>query len=238
MHLCACTRALLVLLTSGAAATAGAQVAAAAAATAVSAGAFIPAGYIAVQEIQGDLNNDGQPDHVHVVKGTDVGRFVHDAQRGRLDRNRRGLVIVLSQGNRQALVLSHPSCFSSENEDGGVYYAPELSVAIQQGKLQIGYAHGRYGGWSYSFRHRQGEFELIGYDSSSNRGPMTLREVSMNLLTGRARLRINIDEAADPTAEQRLKESWVSFAVPQPIRLRTIQDFDDLNIERLLDQRR
>lgn len=203
-----------------------------------SAAAFIPAGFVIVQTIRGDLNNDGQADDVHLVKGTDQRAFVQHTQRGRLDRNRRGLVIVFNLGDRQALALSNPTCFSSENEDGGVYFAPELDVGIHRGKLQVQYGHGRYGGWSFTFRHRQGEFALIGYDSSENRGPVTLREVSMNLLTGRARLRVNANPTADPEADQRLKESWTTFVVPQPIVLRTIQDFDALDIARLLDQRR
>ena len=227
--------ALIVLLAAGTAAGAAEQPASPAAS---SPAAFIPYGFVVVEDIRGDLNNDGQADRVYLVKGTDPGRFVQHPDRGRLDRNRRGLVIVFIKGDRQELALSHPTCFSSENEDGGVYVAPELGIEIRRGKLEVAYGHGRYGYWSYSFRHKNGAFELIGHDSASHRGPVVLREVSMNLLTGRARLRVNVDPTADVMAEQRLKESWTSFAVPPPIRLREIDDFDQMDVEQLLAKRR
>ena len=48
-----------------------------------------------------------------------------------VDRNRRGLVILetLNQGYR--LLLDHRECFESENEDGGVYYAPTLMYPLK-----------------------------------------------------------------------------------------------------------
>ena len=37
----------------------------------------------------------------------------------------------------------------SLNEDGGVYYPPELAVEIKIAELKFLYGHGRYGYWEY-----------------------------------------------------------------------------------------
>lgn len=193
--------------------------------------ALVPAGYVVIEEIRGDLNRDSQEDRVLVVKGTDKKEFFKHEQRGLLDRNRRGLVIVFGNKGRYELALANLACFSSENEEGGVYFAPELDVDIRGSTLVVHYAHGRYGYWSYTFRYQNGDFELIGHDRSENRGPVLQRSVSMNYMTRRMRIRENLDPYADEEAKERFKETWRAFAVPQRILLRKISDFDDLALE-------
>lgn len=86
---------------------------------------FIPKGFNVFETVQGDLNNDGTQDIVYVVKNTLASGFETDENSGeKVDRNRRGLVIVLNKGTGYELLVSNPTCFSSENEDGGVYYMP------------------------------------------------------------------------------------------------------------------
>ncbi len=194
---------------------------------------FVPAGYVVFEEIQGDLNKDNQADYVFVIKGTDRDKFIKDEYRGELDRNRRGIIIVFKNKNQYELVLENRDCFSSENEDGGVYFAPELSVSIDKGNLLVHFAHGRYGYWIYNFRYRNSDFELIGYDNSQNRGPVVERSVSMNLMTKRMQIRENINQDAEG-GDEKFKEIWEKFTLSNPIKLREIANFDDLDVERLI----
>jgi hypothetical protein len=197
---------------------------------------FVPAGYVVFEKIQGDLNGDNQADYVFIIKGTDKGQFVKDEHRGELDRNRRGIIVALGSPNGYALALENRECFSSENEDGGVYYAPELDVSIAKGNLRVHYAHGRYGYWTYSFRYRNSDFELIGYDSSQDRGPVVERSTSINLLTKKMRIRENVNMNAEG-GDEKFRESWKKFALSKPIRLREIAEFDDFDVERFLGLR-
>ena len=185
------------------------------------------------QEIRGDLNKDDQADYVFIIKGTDKDKFVKDEHRGQLDRNSRGIVIAFKNQDQYELVLENRDCFSSENEDGGVYFAPELDVTISKGNLSVHYAHGRYGYWTYNFRYQNSDFELIGYDSSQDRGPVVERSVSINLMTKKMRLRENTNKNAEGGDEQ-FKESWKTFTLSKPIKLREIADFENLSLEKLL----
>lgn len=119
---------------------------------------FIPEGYVINKygggisaegwdEIKGDLNKDGLEDVVLIIKGTDKNKIIQDEDRGALDRNRRGIIVLLNKGNYYELASKNYNCFSSENEDGGAYFAPELNVSIEKGNLYINYGHGRYGNW-------------------------------------------------------------------------------------------
>lgn len=190
---------------------------------------FIPPGYVLHAEVRGDLNKDGRPDRVLVIKGTDKTRFVTDPNRGRLDRNRRGLVIVFDRKDGPEPVLVHRDCFSSENEDGGVYFAPELDVSVHKGVLRFHYAHGRYGYWSYDFRWQDGAFALIGHDQAEHRGPVVQQEVSVNLSTRKVLTRVNLNRDREDT-DARFKETWKRFTLDKPIRLQDIADFDEFNV--------
>ena len=194
---------------------------------------FVPAGYVVFEEIQGDLNKDNQADYIFIIKGTDKDKFVKDEYRGELDRNRRGIIIAFKNKNQYELALENRDCFSSENEDGGVYYAPELSVSINKSNLIVHYAHGRYGYWSYNFRYQSSDFDLIGYDSSQNHGPIVERSVSINLMTKKMLIRQNINQDAEG-GDEKFKEIWKNITLSKPIKLREIADFDALYVEGLL----
>ncbi len=190
--------------------------------------AYIPAKYVLFEAIQGDLNKDDIQDLVLIVKATDPTQWVNHEYRGKLDRNRRGMIVLLADKGKYKPILSNLSCFSSENEEGGVYFAPELWFEINKGLLNVHYGHGRYGYWNYSFRLQNQDLRLIGYDSSSNHEPYVESETSMNFLTDKKVIRKNLNE--DPDGEPRFKEIW-SKAKISPIYLSKIQDFDGLNFE-------
>lgn len=192
---------------------------------------FVPSGFVVSEEVRGDLNKDGLEDRVLVIKATDKSEIVMHESRGRLDRNRRGIIVAIQTESGYRLLASNPTCFSSENEDGGVYFAPELSVTIASGTLNIHYAHGRYGYWEYKFRVQNGDVELIGYEGSENHGPIVLRETSINMSTKRMRVRENTDATSEQSGAEKFSETWQSFALNRPIALRTILDFDGFDLK-------
>ena len=190
---------------------------------------YIPKGYIAFDTIYGDLNKDGMEDCVLIIKGTDKEKIITDEYRGELDRNRRGILILFTKNNGYELATKNYDCFSSENEDGGVYYAPELDITIEKGKLYVSYAHGRYGYWKYTFRYGNSDFELIGYDSSENYGPIVNREISINFLTKKKLENVNTNEEAEG-GDEIFEEKWENIAIDNLIKLSEIKDFDTIDL--------
>ena len=188
---------------------------------------YIPKGMVLFDKVNGDLNKDGIADLVLMIKGTDKSMFVQDEFKGELDRNRRGIIVLFKRANGYELASKNPDCFSSENEEGGVYFPPELTLDIRKGKLYVEYRHGRYGYWTYTFRYQNGDFELIGYDSTSSHGPVINREKSINFSTKRMQERINTNETAE-SGEEVFKESWKDIKLDKMIKLSEIEDFDEL----------
>lgn len=191
---------------------------------------FVPQGYRIFEKVYGDLDKDGIKDLVLITKGTDRSNFYQDEYRGELDRNRRGVIVLLNRKHGYEQVVKNLECFSSENEDGGVYYAPELDVSVEKGKLYVHYAHGRYGYWRYTFRYNPSEsdLELIGYDSSDNHGPVVNRITSINFLTQKKQEKENVSE--DPENEDKFEESWTKLKTKKLVRLSEITDFDELSL--------
>jgi len=190
---------------------------------------FLPKGFVVYERINGDLNKDGMEDCVLIIKGTDKNQIVTDEYRGELDRNRRGIIVLFSKNGHYELAVKNYDCFSSENEDGGVYFAPELSVAIEKGNLYVGYGHGRYGDWQYTFRFQNSDFELIGYDQSDNRGPIIQRETSINFLSKKKQEKVNTNEDAE-SGDEVFKETWKNIFVDKRIKLSEVKDFDELDM--------
>ena len=190
---------------------------------------FIPKGYAEFKKYSGDLNKDGLEDCVLIIKKTDSTNVVMNRFDKKVDRNRRGIIVLFKNANGYELADKNLECFSSENEDGGVYFAPELWIEIKDNKLYIHYGHGRYGYWKYTFRFQKSNFELIGYDSSSNRGPVTNRETTINFLTKKKLTKENTNENAEG-GDEIFKENWNDIEIDNLIKLSEIKDFDELDM--------
>jgi hypothetical protein len=74
-------------------------------------------------------------DYVIIIKAINKKNIIIDKHRGELDRNRRGIIVLLYENGVYKQFLKNANCFSSENEDGGVYFQPELYISIEKGKL-------------------------------------------------------------------------------------------------------
>lgn len=190
---------------------------------------FIPKGYALFEKYFGYLNKDGLDDCVLIIKKTDTTNIVTNRFDKKVDRNRRGIVVLFKKEKGYELADKNYSCFSSENEDGGVYFPPELWIKIENEKLYIHYGHGRYGYWEYTFRYQNSNFELIGYDSSSNRGPVTNTETSINFLTKKKLIKENTNENTEG-GDETFKETWNKIKIENLIKLSEIKDFDELDM--------
>ncbi|SHF77052.1 hypothetical protein [Chryseobacterium sp. OV279] len=189
---------------------------------------FVPEGYKIFDKSFGDLNKDGAEDCILIIKKVDPANIITDEYRGKLDRNRRGIIVLFKKGQGYELASKNETCFSSENEEGGVYYAPELDVYAEKGKLYIHYAHGRYGYWTYTFRYGSSDFELIGYDDSSNTGPRVNSTTSINFLTGKQLDKSNVNEGAEG-GDEVFEDSWKKLKTTKLMTLSEIKDFDELD---------
>ena len=189
---------------------------------------FIPEGYTEFSKQFEDLNKDGQDDCIIMIKKVDPSNIVINDFDQEVDRNRRGIIVLFKNGNNYELVLKNYSCFASENEDGGVYFAPELSLEFERGNLIIHYAHGRYGYWRYIFRYQNANFELIGYDEG-NGGVIASSEVSINFLTKKKLTRENTYEDSQG-GEEIFQEVWENIEIEHLIKLSEIKDIDELDM--------
>lgn len=193
---------------------------------------FIPKGFKLFEEIKGDLNKDGIEDRVLIIKEVNKKNIVVDEHRGELDRNRRGIIVLLNENGKYKQFLKNVDCLSSENEEGGAYYAPDLFVEIKKGNLYVHYSHGRYGYWTYTFRLKNSDFDLIGYDSSNNNGSTVNSYTSINFLTKKKIVKVNTFENEEDESEV-FKEHIYTLKVRKLTKLSEIEDFDELPIEEM-----
>lgn len=190
---------------------------------------FVPEGYYVFEKSFGDLNKDGVKDCILVIKKIDPQNIITDENRGKLDRNRRGIIVLFKTDKGYELASENNTCFSSENEEGGNYYAPELMVYEEKGNLNIHYAHGRYGYWKYIFRYQNSDFELIGYENSSNTGPVVNNTTSINFSTKKMLTQENTNEAAE-SGDEVFKKEWSNIKIDKLFTLSGIKDFDELEM--------
>ena len=189
---------------------------------------FIPEGQIFYEKHFGDVNKDALDDCVLILKNTDKKNIVVNRFDKTVDRNRRGIIVLLKKGNTYHIADKNYDCFSSENEDGGVYYPPQLSINFKNGNLSVEYEHGRYGYWNYLFRFQDSSFKLIGYDASSNYGPIINTEISINFLTKKKLIKENINEN-DEGGDEVFEETWSDITIDKLIKLSEIDSFEYLN---------
>lgn len=188
---------------------------------------FLPEGYVIYQTHFVDLNFDTQNDCILIIKDTNEEHIVVNRFDKKVDRNRRGVVILFKSKDGYQLVDKNYNCFTSENEDGGIYYAPQLSVETDKGDIILCYEHGRYGLWSYRFRLIDSSYKLITYSSVSKYGPVINSETTMNFLTKEKLIRNNISK--DPDKEV-FKDTRTLIVLDKLLHLSDIKLFDELNL--------
>lgn len=196
---------------------------------------FIPKNFRLIESYcQADFNKDGQKDCVLLIKDTKKSAWETNTMGKLVDRNRRGIVILFKTQNGYQKILENKALFASENEEGGVYYAPELEIETRGNKLRFNYEHGRYGSWTYLFDYRtidnKTDFYLIGYDLNSNHGPYINYTQSVNFLTGKYRHQENLDKERK-TETPKFKTTWYDLPKNPVVKLKDIEDIDGFGYE-------
>ena len=153
--------------------------------------------------IKGDLNKDGIDDVAVVTQETFKEKFMpfsdgcdestkDDKWCQIVNKNRRGIVILLSNGDKYEAAVTKRDIFESPNEDGGAYFPPELVVEIENSELKFFYSYGKYGYWEYVFALDGKDFKLVRYFISDNNGPMPEYIVQMDFINHRLEKSANL----------------------------------------------
>jgi hypothetical protein len=161
---------------------------------------FVPAGWQLETKRTGDLNADGRPDLLLVIKQNDPRNVVrHDAMgRNPFDTNPRILAVAFARADggyalaaENHTLIPRPEYPTMDDplDPNGVQPG---GIEVKNGALRV--ALGRFmsaGGWgmgrsTFTFRWQKGRFELIGFDShETQRNTGEIVDVSINFSTGR-----------------------------------------------------
>lgn len=144
--------------------------------------AFVPAGFLIMEQAKGDLNKDGIPDVVLVLKNKAEDRKNMDTE-----EIHRLLVIIFGvQGGGYTLSASSKEATLCKT-CGGVYGDPFASVKIVRGTIVIDHYGGSRERWGYTHRWRfqEGGWFLIGLTSRTEDTGNGASEVTdTNFVTG------------------------------------------------------
>jgi hypothetical protein len=197
----------------------------------------IPAGYRFVEGERGDLNKDGIDDYVVLIKATDKKKIVRDDLGNLVDLNRRGIMVFLSNGGNYKLALENRQCFLSEKEAGGNYFPPGMWFHIDKGNLLIQYTHYKKGIWEFTFRYRNSDFELIGYDWVDFF--YSKKRISFNFSTKKQLTKVCSDKNCDTGCNEckTFKETWNDIIIKEPTTLRKIVTLDEFDIDAYISKK-
>lgn len=186
-----------------------------------SASDFVPNGWQLERSIDGDLNGDNRSDLLLLLRMNSADNIVREGGNGHpFNTNPRMLAVVFSEpaGGYRLEMQNHvliPRAESSSFDD--FMDAPD-SLSIRHGVFKVTlHLWASAGSWTtsrttFTFRHQDDCFRLIGYDYDEiHRGSGETEGLSVNYLTRRAkRTHGNIESDA-------VEESWVRLA-EQPLR--------------------
>lgn len=165
---------------------------------AASAKGFVPEGWRLEHERHGDLNGDGATDLAFIIRGSDPALILPVPMCAEtLDTNPRTLAVAVRQADGGYVLVTDSEELIPRHESpcaADVLESPD-EFAIRGGALHIQlYRFYSMGSWetsttSFAFRLLDEEMVLIGFDTmSATRNSGEMRSVSVNYLTGRAKL--------------------------------------------------
>lgn len=156
---------------------------------------FVPQGWRLENSLAGDLNGDGRPDAVLILRDNDPKKFIETGRESmpKFDTNPRILAVAfagdkggytLGLENRTFIARTDDPFQQDPLDPNGIQ---EGGIAIKNGTLRVtlGYFGGNMGRMTYTFRFQNGRFEMIGYDRvdvTRNSGVMS--DLSINYSTG------------------------------------------------------
>ncbi|MBF9196806.1 hypothetical protein [Microvirga terrestris] len=181
---------------------------------------FVPPGWMLEVQASGDLNQDGKADLILVVRQNNPANVIEDFEglgEKPFDTNPRILAIAFRDGGsgKFALQFENHTLIPRRTEPAADDpFDKELGIAVVRDGFQVRLDwFMSAGGWetfntTYTFRHRSGRFELIGYDrSTTHRGSGDTSSLSVNYLTRKVkRTTGHISRDADKVRWQKLPQ--------------------------------
>lgn len=177
---------------------------------------FVPPGWRLENSVTGDLNGDGRPDAVLILRDNDPKKFIDTGRESapHFDTNPRILAVVFAGATGGYSLALENHTFIDRTTDpfqqdpldpNGIQ---EGEVAIKNGTLRItlGYFSGTMGHTAYTFRFQNKRFELIGYDGVAvERNSGVMSNLSINYSTRQmVRKRGNISDDQEKVTRSRL----------------------------------
>jgi hypothetical protein len=157
---------------------------------------FVPLGWVLEVQASGDLNQDGNADLILVLRQNNPANVIEDFEglgEKPFDTNPRILAIAFRDGpsGKFSVQLQNHTLIPRRTEPAAADpFDKEIGIAIARGSFQVRLDwFMSAGGWgtfntTYTFRHRSGRFELIGYDRfTTHRGSGDTASLSINYLT-------------------------------------------------------
>ncbi len=163
---------------------------------AASAEGFVPSGWVLEAQASGDLNQDGVDDLAIVIRQNDPANVLRDIEglsEDPFDTNPRIIAVafrVQSDGDYALQFENHTLISRRTNSSAEDPFDKDDGIAVARGAVKVRLRwFMSAGGWEtftvvYTFRHKSGMFELIGYDRDElHRGSGATKAVSINYLT-------------------------------------------------------
>ena len=174
--------------------------------------AFVPAGWALEQRDEGDLDKDGRPDVVLVLRMQSPANVIANDGLGaeRFDTNPRMLAVLLARDAGYTLaVQDHTLIPRPDNPVMDDYLDGDDAVTVRRGAFTVALrSWASAGSWytsstTYTFRLQEGCFRLIGYDQTwLHRGSGEMGTTSLNLAAGKGVFEKGTMESDAPLASK------------------------------------
>ena len=190
----------------------------------------MPAGWALESQVSGDLNRDGIADLALVLHEQNPQNIVpNDNGLGEnpLDTNPRILAVAFGRADSAGYTLALEKHTLIPRREFATLDDPLLDggISVERGTLRVTMGFfASAGSWAtstttYTFRHQNGRFELIGFDrdeTQRNTGETT--GTSINYSTGKAKLTSGNIESDEETVR------WKSLPSREPVTIEQIGD--------------
>jgi len=188
--------------------------------------AFVPEGWRLESQVSGDLNNDQRADIVLVLRQNAPANIVDARSQGgpeRYDTNPRILAVALARAAGYDLIVENHTLIGRTTEpsqqdplDPDGVQAGGIEIVRGTLKVTLGYFGGAMGHCIFTFRLRDGQLLLIGYDSFHvERSRGSLDQVSINYLTRRMKRTTGTISSDAETVKQSVLPSRPLLAIDE-----------------------
>jgi hypothetical protein len=175
---------------------------------------FVPKGWRVEHQPKGDLNKDGRDDVVLVLRMDDPANIVENEGLGasEFDTNPRLLAVLFAEGTGYRLaVQDHALIPRPDSPVMDDYLDGDDAVTVRRGAFTVRlHSWASAGSWytgntTFTFRHQDGCFRLIGHDNSwMHRASGETASTSLNFVAGKGVFEEGTMESDAPTRSKTL----------------------------------